>query len=146
MKKVENRKLEEMEEGMSHEEGDRDDGEEELAPSDWRVRAGPRDKPIQKERELHEATHVPFRDGCAHCMMGRRRTHHHLTEQKSQDQPRRPTTAMDHYFVKMKSFVHAQTVPEEAVTCIAVKDRHQNIMSSVALKKESKNREQLREW
>ena len=49
---------------MSDEEGDKIDGEEELAAPDWRVRAGPRNKPTQREEE-HEATHVPFRD-CAH--------------------------------------------------------------------------------
>ena len=38
------------------------DGEEDLA-------AGPRNKPTQKEREEHEATHVPFRVWCTHCMM-----------------------------------------------------------------------------
>ena len=31
-----------------------------LATPDWRVRAGPRNRPTQKEREEHEATHVPF--------------------------------------------------------------------------------------
>ena len=39
-----------------------------------------------------------------------------------------------------------KTVSEETVTAIAVKeDRHQNIMGSVALKKESKNRGQMKE-
>ena len=38
--------------------------------------------------------------------------------------------------MKMKSVVVAQTMSEEAVVCTAMKeDRHQNIMSSVALKK-----------
>ena len=54
---------------MSDEEGDGIDGEEELAPPDWRVRAGLRNRP--KEREEHEATHVHFRDWCAHCLVGR---------------------------------------------------------------------------
>ena len=59
---AENRKLEEIEETelngvedrqdrMSDEGGDRIDGEEELAAPDWRVRAGPRNKPTQRERE-----------------------------------------------------------------------------------------------
>ena len=61
---------------MSDEEGNEIDGEEELAAPDWRVRAGPRNKPIQKARQEHEATRVPLRDWCTHCMMGRRRTHH----------------------------------------------------------------------
>ena len=67
--------VEEERDGMSDGEGDEIDGEEELAASDWRVRAGPRNKPTQREREEHEeATHVPFRDWCAHCMMGRGRS------------------------------------------------------------------------
>ena len=65
--------------GMSDEGGDRIDGEEELAAPGLRVRAGSRSKPTQKESEEHEATHVPFRDWCTHCTMGRGRTHHHIT-------------------------------------------------------------------
>ena len=121
---------------MSDEEGDRIDGGEELAAPDWRVRAGPGNKPTQKEREEHEATHVPFRDWYAHCMMGRGRTNHHVTKHKSEDQSRRPTIAMDYYFMKVKSVPNAQTILEESITCIAVTEvRHQNIMSSVVLKK-----------
>ena len=56
---------------MSDEEGDRIEDEGEFAAPDWRVRAGPRNKPTQRGREEHEATHMPFRDWCAHCMMGR---------------------------------------------------------------------------
>ena len=81
--------VEEGRDEMSDEEGGEIDGEEELAAPDWRVRAGPRSKPTQREREEHEATHVPFRDWCAHCMMGRGRTHHHFAMQKSEDQSRR---------------------------------------------------------
>ena len=50
--------VEEGEDVMSDEEGDIIDGEGDLAPPDWRVRAGPRNKPTQKEREEHEATHA----------------------------------------------------------------------------------------
>ena len=43
---------------------------------------------------------------------------------------------MDWNFVNMESVVNAHTISEESVTCIAVKEhRHQNIKSSVALKK-----------
>ena len=58
--------VEEECDGMSVEEGNGIDDEEELAAPDWRVRAGPRNKPTQRESEEHEATHVPFRDWCAH--------------------------------------------------------------------------------
>ena len=38
--------------------------------------------------------------------------------------------------MRMQPVVNSRTISEEAVTCIAVKeDRHQNVMSSVALKK-----------
>ena len=68
-------------------------------------------------------------------MMGSGRTHHHVTKQKSEDQSRRPTFAMD-YLMKVSSVVNAQTTSEESVTCSAVKeDKHQNIMSKVALNK-----------
>ena len=43
---------------------------------------------------------------------------------------------MDYFFTKMEATPSAQSIPEESVTCVPVKeDRHQNIMSSVALKK-----------
>ena len=80
--------------------------------------------------------HVPFRDCCAPCLMGRGRTHHHVAKQKSEDQSRRPIVAMDFFFIKMESTPSAQAISEKSITCVAVKeDRHQNIMSSVALKK-----------
>ena len=100
------------------------------------VRTGPRNRPIAREREEHEATHMPFRDWCAHCMMDRGRTHHHVSKKRSEDLSIRPITAMDYYFLKPNSTANSQTIPDESVTCIAVKeDRHQNIMSSGVLKK-----------
>ena len=43
---------------------------------------------------------------------------------------------MDYYFLKSNSTASSQTLPEESVACIAVKeDRHQNMMSSMVLKK-----------
>ena len=68
--------------------------------------------------------------------MGRGRTHHHGAKQKSEDQSRRPDIAMDNFFMRMEPAPNVQAISEESITCIAVKeDRHQNIMSSVALKK-----------
>ena len=103
--------VEEERDEMSDGEGDDIDGEEELAAPDWRVRAGPRNKPTQRERGEHEATLVPFRDWCAPCLMGRGRTHHHVAKQKSEDQSRRPNVAMDYCFMKMESTPSAQAIP-----------------------------------
>ena len=57
--------------------------------------AGPRIKPIARESEEHEATHMPFRKWCTHCMMGRGRTHHHVSKNRSEDLSRRPTIVVD---------------------------------------------------
>ena len=87
-------------------------------------------------REKSTKQHVPFRDWCAHCMMGRGRTHHRIPKQKSEDESRRPIIAMDYFSMKMEPAPNVQSISEESITCVAVKeDRHQNIMSGVALMK-----------
>ena len=60
-----------------------DEGEGEAGTADWRVRASQTNKLTGREREEHEATHMPFRDWCAHCIMGRGRTHHHVSKRRS---------------------------------------------------------------
>ena len=43
---------------------------------------------------------------------------------------------MDDFFIRIQSAPNVQAISEESITCVAVKeDRHQNIMSSVTLKK-----------
>ena len=100
---------------MSEVAGDEGGGEGELAPPDWRVRAGPRNTDAERGKE-HDATRVPFRDWCRHCMMSRGRTHHQVSKHKSEDHSRRPTFAMDFYVKKTNSVVNAQTISEESVT------------------------------
>ena len=120
---------------MTDEEGEGVEGEGEAGTADRRVRTGPRNKPTAREREEHEATYRPFRDSCTHCTMGRGRTHHHVSKKKSEDLSRRPTIVMDYDFLKPNSEVNSHTIPEKSVTYIAVEERHQNIMSSLVLKK-----------
>ena len=58
-------------------------------------------RPTQEGRAEHEATLVPFRDGCTtFCMMCKRHTHQHVTKQECENQSKRPTNAMDYYFMK----------------------------------------------
>ena len=85
--------LEEGEDAMTDEEGEGVDGEGEARSVDWRVRVGPRNKPTAREREEHEATHMPFRDWCTHCLIGRGRTDHHVSKQKSENSSRRSIIA-----------------------------------------------------
>ena len=60
--------LEEGEDAMTDEEGQGVGGE--AGTADWRVRAGPMNKPTAREREEHESTHMSLRDWCTHCMVG----------------------------------------------------------------------------
>ena len=58
--------LEDGEGAMTVEEAEGAEREGEAGTADWRVRAGPRDKPTAREREEHEETHMPFSDWCTH--------------------------------------------------------------------------------
>ena len=123
---------EEGEDAMTDEKGEGVVGEGKAGTVDWRVRAG-REKSQLQEREEHEATHTPVCEWCTLCMMGRGRIHYHVSKQRSENLSRRPIN-MDCYILKPICTSSSQTIPEESVTCIAVKeDRHQNIMSSVVL-------------
>ena len=87
----------------------------------------PKNKLTAREREGHEATHT-CRSGIgvhAHCMMGRGRTHHHVSKKRSEVLTERPVV-MDYHILKPNSTVNSLTIPE---------DRHQNIVSRVVLKK-----------
>ena len=76
---------EEGEDETSVEGGDEVDGEEELATPDGRVRAGPRNRPTQQEREEHEATRVAVQR-LAHSLHDGQRSHgsprHHAKERR----------------------------------------------------------------
>ena len=48
---------------------------------------------------------------------------HSSSRVRSEDLSRRPTAAMDYYFHKPNSIASPQTIPDESVTCIAVKER-----------------------
>ena len=70
-------------------------------------------KPTAREKEEHDATHMPFRDWCTHCMMGRGRTHHHVSKKRSEELSRRPVIAMEYSFLKPNSTANSQTIPGE---------------------------------
>ena len=54
---------------------------------------------------------------------------------------------MDYFCMRMESAPNVQAISVESITCVAVKeDRHQNVVSSVALKNGLKSPGQLREW
>ena len=54
-----------------------------------------------------------------------------LQSSRVKDPSIRPIIAMDYFFMRMESAPTVQTISDESITCVAVKeDRHQNIMSS----------------
>ena len=49
-----------------------------------KIRRKPR-APSKREREEHEATHLPFRDWCRHCVRGRGRNNPHRSSSSKED-------------------------------------------------------------
>ena len=129
--------LEAGEDAMTDEEGEGVEGEGQAGTADWRVRAGPRNKLIARERgKSHEATHMPFRDWCAHCMMGRGRTPSPHVEAKERGLAEETNNGYGLFF---SSQIPLRTLRRHQMSqCRALRlreDRHQNSMSSAALKK-----------
>ena len=109
---------------MPDEGGDRVDGEEELAAPDWRLRAGPRNKPTQKERKEHEATHVQI---LVYTLHDGQRAH-----------PSPHQQAKERRSVEKAHHCNGLLLHVNEVCCDCsdkVRYKHQNIMSSVALTK-----------
>ena len=120
---------------MSEEAGDEVEGEGEVAPPGWRVRAGLRNKPTQK-REGRTRRNTRTVQRLVHTLHDGQRAHPSPRHQTKERGSVGKTIAMDFCFTEMTAVVKTQTMSEESVTCIAEKeDRHQNIMSSVALNK-----------
>ena len=69
-----------------------------------RVRRAP-EEPTKKEREEHEATHIPYRSWCRHCVRGRAVNRPHRREQAEEgDEPDKkvPRVSMDYFFMSQQ--------------------------------------------
>ena len=79
-----------------------EDGEGEQAPV--RFRRNPSGMPSKRERDEHETTHIPFREWCPACVMGRGRRHPHRHVHRDDDdqEKRRPIIGMGYFFMKNK--------------------------------------------
>ena len=62
-------------------------------------RRSPGGAPTKREREEHEATHIPYREWCECCVRarGRRHAHRHLKLSDEGRESRRPVIAMDYF-------------------------------------------------
>ncbi len=72
---------------------DQEEAEETGGPPTLRRPAAP----TRKEREEHEATHIPYREWCEHCVAGKSRNTAHKTRQKEEEPPI-PVIALDYMF------------------------------------------------
>ena len=66
-----------------------------------KVRRAPKG-PTKKEREEHEATHIPYREWCPHCVRGRGVNRPHRSEQGGGEESRErrvPRVSMDYFFM-----------------------------------------------
>ena len=148
------------------EEGDGLDGKEELTPPDWRVRAGPSNKPTQEEREEEERTNRNSRLESANrlqkqteCKRKRRTRSNtrtvqrlvHTLQRLAEGAPITTSPTKERGSVEKTHhcdglLLHqneaccecSNDVRRMSDVCIRVKaDRHKNTMSRVALKKGS---------
>ena len=108
--------------GSCAEDDEQAEGEE---VPDVRAKTAPRG-PSKSEREAHEATHMPYRSWCAHCVRGRGIASPHV-EKKDDDERkemRRPVVSMDYFFMNKED--------EDKATMIAVKEeKHGCVHASI---------------
>ena len=63
-----------------------------------KARKAPKE-PTEMERLRHEATHVPYRSWCQHCVRGRGRCKPHYRKVESEDCNAVPKVSMDYFFL-----------------------------------------------
>ena len=82
------------------EEGEeRTDEEEAQEPVTRRAPKGP----TKEEREKHEATHLPFREWCQHCIRGRGRNKPHKKKTEEEKEGHRVSrVSMDYFFMSQE--------------------------------------------
>ena len=86
--------------GIDGEEGS-EEGDEARAP---KIRRAPRG-PTQLEREQHEATHLPYRDWCAHCVRGSGESTPHKRknlESEEEQQNKIPRMVLNYHFMSTR--------------------------------------------
>ena len=107
--------------GSCAEDDEQAEGEE---VPDVRAKTAPRG-PSKSEREAHEATHMPYRSWCAHCVRGRGIASPHVEKKDDErKEMRRPVVSMDYCFMNKQD--------EDKATMIAVKEeKHGCVHASI---------------
>ena len=63
-----------------------------------KIRRAPKGS-TKEERERHEATHLPFRDWCKHCLRGRGRNRPHQSRKGNAEESQVVRISMDYFFM-----------------------------------------------
>ena len=85
----------------TREKEDEEEEEEADVPNTRRAPKGP----TQKERAEHEATHIPYRDWCRHCVRGRATNKPHRSkpgEEEDAQGRKVPRISMDYFFMSQE--------------------------------------------
>ncbi len=77
---------------------DKDDEDDCMEEAEVVARKAPRE-PTEAERLRHEATHIPYRAWCTHCVRGRGRRKPHFRQHHTGDDNRVPKISMDYFFL-----------------------------------------------
>ena len=81
-----------------------DEEQEDEEAGEVKTRRAPKG-PTQKEREEHEATHIPYRDWCKHCVRGRAPNRQHRVKIKGDGDTegrKVPRISMDYFFMSQE--------------------------------------------
>ena len=73
-------------------------GDETMEGAPVKVRRAPKE-PTEEERLKHEATHIPYRSWCQHCVRGRGRTKPHFRKREQDPENAVPKISMDYFFL-----------------------------------------------
>ena len=85
--------------GLSQEKADGDEDEEQAEARTPKRAYGP-PRVSQRERDEHDATHMPFRAWCKHCVAGKARNQMHKRKGKDEgDEDKTPRISMDYFFM-----------------------------------------------
>ena len=74
------------------------DIEDIVAEASANARRAPKE-PTEAEKSKHEATHIPYRSWCKHCVRGRGRCKPHSSKRRNHEDAAIPKISMDYFFL-----------------------------------------------
>ena len=82
-------------------------------------------EPTEEERENHEATHLPFRSWCSHCVRAKAANEPHM-RRTGEDKHRLPTMSVDYFFMGSNGVIYGHKGKELGHRGKELKDKDQD--------------------